>query len=78
MVNESSQLTFIEEFACPFWLAYNLKSGQLKICIYGGSTACKVRYLEKFGDFILSNQYILIWNWGLCHHYLSFICIVNV
>jgi len=31
MVNESSQLTFIEEFAYLFWLAYNLKSGQLKI-----------------------------------------------
>lgn len=30
MVNESSQLTFIEEF----WLAYKLKSGQLKMYIW--------------------------------------------
>jgi len=31
MVNESSQLTFIDEFAYMFWLAYKLSSGQLKM-----------------------------------------------
>jgi len=34
VVNESSQLTFIEKFAYLFWLARNLKSGQLKIYIW--------------------------------------------
>jgi len=34
MVNESSQLTFIEEFAHMFWLACTLSSGQLKMYIW--------------------------------------------
>lgn len=53
MVNESSQLTFIEEYAHMFWLAYKLSSGQLKTYIYGGSIDYKFWYPEKFGDFIL-------------------------
>jgi hypothetical protein len=52
MVNESSQLTFIEEFAYMFSLACKLSSGQIKMRIWR-KYCLQILYPEKFGDFIL-------------------------
>jgi hypothetical protein len=77
MVNESSQLTFIEEFAYMFWLACKLSSGQLKMYIW--TKYCLQilvsREVWRFYPLKSAHSYMAL---GFVSPLLSFVCIVYV